>query len=131
MQLKVAENCPSRPIRSRNEYGYLRAFVSVEGKIERQSRLSGRPAERNRKMQQNDDPRKRPLLSAEQLRRIGEAPKRVRRGTPREEFEKLFMKSPCRSLACGGSGLLPPLRTTTTERASMAGSLTENCPKKF
>jgi hypothetical protein len=41
-------------------------------------------------MQQNDDPRKRPLLTAEQLRVMRAASENTKKGTPREEFEKLF-----------------------------------------
>ncbi len=41
-------------------------------------------------MQQIDDPRKRPLLTAEQLRIISRIPEKVKKGTPREEFERLF-----------------------------------------
>jgi hypothetical protein len=43
-------------------------------------------------MQQNDDPKKRPLLTAEQLRNIHRVPERIKKGTPREEFEKLFRR---------------------------------------
>ena len=43
-------------------------------------------------MQQNDDPRKRPLLSAEQLRIMHRVPERTKKGTAREEFEKLFRR---------------------------------------
>jgi hypothetical protein len=43
-------------------------------------------------MQQDDDPKKRPLLTPEQLRMISRVPERTRKGTPREEFEKLFRK---------------------------------------
>jgi hypothetical protein len=41
-------------------------------------------------MQQNADPRKRPLLTPEQLQTITRAIQRTKKGTPREEFEKLF-----------------------------------------
>jgi hypothetical protein len=41
-------------------------------------------------MQPSDDPRKRPLLTPEQLKVIRRAPKRTKKGSPREEFEKLF-----------------------------------------
>jgi hypothetical protein len=45
-------------------------------------------------MLQNDDPRKRPLLTAQQLEVIRRVPKRTKTGTPREEFEKLFQTRP-------------------------------------
>jgi hypothetical protein len=45
---------------------------------------------RNQDMQPSDDPRKRPLLTPEQLKVIRRAPKRTKKGSPREEFEKLF-----------------------------------------
>jgi len=45
-------------------------------------------------MQQNADPRKRPLLTAEQLRIMCQGPKLIKKGTPREEFEKLFTAGP-------------------------------------
>jgi hypothetical protein len=41
-------------------------------------------------MQQIDDPKKRPLLTPEQLRNMRRIPERVKKGNPREEFEKLF-----------------------------------------
>jgi hypothetical protein len=41
-------------------------------------------------MQPSDDPRKRPLLTPEQLKVIRRAPKSIKKGSPREEFEKLF-----------------------------------------
>ena len=41
-------------------------------------------------MLQHEDPRKRPLLSAEQLRTIRRVLQKTNKGTPREEFEKLF-----------------------------------------
>ena len=41
-------------------------------------------------MQQNENPRKRPLLTPEQLRIMHREPERIKKGTPREEFEKLF-----------------------------------------
>jgi hypothetical protein len=44
-------------------------------------------------MQQNDDPRKRPILTAEQIRIMQRRPLRIKKGTPREEFEKLFRHS--------------------------------------
>jgi PAS domain S-box-containing protein len=50
---------------------------------------------RNYTMEQNIDPRKRPLLTAEQLHVINRVPDRVKKGTPREEFEKLFRKPAC------------------------------------
>ena len=43
-------------------------------------------------MQQSDDPRKRPLLTAEQLNVIRQALERAKKGTAREEFEKLFRR---------------------------------------
>jgi hypothetical protein len=46
-------------------------------------------------MQLHDDPKKRPLLTEEQLRVISRAILRPKRGTPREEFEKLFQKRGC------------------------------------
>ena len=42
------------------------------------------------KMQPNEDPRKRPLLTPEQLQNMRRIPERVKKGNPREEFEKLF-----------------------------------------
>jgi hypothetical protein len=45
-----------------------------------------------------DDPRKRPLLTPEQLRVMSRGHERVRKGTPREEFEKLFRKPAAESL---------------------------------
>lgn len=45
-------------------------------------------------MPQNDDPRKRPLLTAQQLHVLRQAPERVKKGNPREEFEKLFRQMP-------------------------------------
>jgi hypothetical protein len=42
-------------------------------------------------MHQNDDPKKRPLLTAEQLSVIRRGHERPKKGTPREEFEKLFL----------------------------------------
>ncbi len=42
-------------------------------------------------MQLNEDPRKRPLLTPEQLQVImRRAPEKPKKGNPREEFEKLF-----------------------------------------
>jgi hypothetical protein len=41
-------------------------------------------------MQQHDDPKKRPLLTTEQLRIMRQGPRKINKGTPREEFEKLF-----------------------------------------
>jgi len=41
-------------------------------------------------MQPSDDPRKRPLLTPEQLKVIRRVPKRTKKASPREEFEKLF-----------------------------------------
>jgi hypothetical protein len=41
-------------------------------------------------MQQINDPRKRPLLTAEQLRLLRGIPERAKKGSPQEEFEKLF-----------------------------------------
>jgi hypothetical protein len=41
-------------------------------------------------MKLNDDPNKRPLLTAEQRRIISRRRETPRKGTPREEFEKLF-----------------------------------------
>jgi hypothetical protein len=48
------------------------------------------------KMQPNDDLKKRPLLTAEQLQTMRQAYRRVKKGTPREEFEKLFRRAPAR-----------------------------------
>jgi hypothetical protein len=39
-----------------------------------------------------DDPRKRPLLTPEQLRVISRAQQKPKKLSPREEFEKLFRK---------------------------------------
>ena len=44
-------------------------------------------------MQADVDPRKRPLLTPEQLRVLQKMPVRTRKLTPREEFEKLFAPS--------------------------------------
>ncbi len=44
-------------------------------------------------MQKNDDPRKRPLLTAEQLRILHRGPAKIKKGTPRQEFEKLFLSA--------------------------------------
>lgn len=43
-------------------------------------------------MQPNDDPRKRPLLTSEQIRVMQRGPMKTKKGTPREEFEKLFRR---------------------------------------
>ena len=40
--------------------------------------------------QQNAHPRKRPLLSVQQLQLIRRGTQRTKKGTAREEFEKLF-----------------------------------------
>jgi hypothetical protein len=45
-------------------------------------------------MQPNDDPRKRPLLTAEQLQTMRKASGRPKKGTPRQEFENLFRLAP-------------------------------------
>lgn len=48
-------------------------------------------AEEATNMQPNEDPRKRPLLSAEQLRKMRREPERPLRAVdPREAFERLF-----------------------------------------
>jgi hypothetical protein len=39
----------------------------------------------------DEDPRKRPLLTAEQLSVLRRYPEQKKKGTPREEFEKLFL----------------------------------------
>jgi hypothetical protein len=44
-------------------------------------------------MQQDEDPKKRPLLTAEQLQIMRRVPDRPKKGNPREEFEKLFRQS--------------------------------------
>lgn len=44
-------------------------------------------------MQQDEDPKKRPLLTAEQLQIMRRVPDRPKKGNPREEFEKLFRPS--------------------------------------
>ena len=41
-------------------------------------------------MQLNDDPRKRPLLTPQQISVMKRVPLKTKKGTPREEFEKLF-----------------------------------------
>jgi len=41
-------------------------------------------------MQQDEDPRKRPLLSPEQLRLMNRGAVKAKKGSPREEFAKLF-----------------------------------------
>lgn len=43
-------------------------------------------------MQQDEDPRKRPLLTAAQLQIMRRVPDRPKKGNPREEFEKLFRR---------------------------------------
>jgi hypothetical protein len=43
-------------------------------------------------MQPDVDPRKRPLLTPEQLRILKGIPVRTKKLTPREEFEKLFLR---------------------------------------
>ena len=43
-------------------------------------------------MQLNNDPRKRPLLTPEQLRVMHKASEKTKKGTPRQEFEKLFLR---------------------------------------
>jgi hypothetical protein len=45
-----------------------------------------------------DDPRKRPLLTPKQLRLMSREVPKPKKGTPREEFEKLFRKPPVPSL---------------------------------
>lgn len=50
-------------------------------------------------MQLSDDPKKRTLMTQEQLRVISRRPLRPKKGTPREEFEKLFQKGAARPLA--------------------------------
>jgi hypothetical protein len=45
-------------------------------------------------MQQNDDPRKRPLLTAEQIQTMRQASRKTKKGTPRLEFENLFRRAP-------------------------------------
>jgi hypothetical protein len=45
-------------------------------------------------MQQNDDPRKRPLLTAEQIQTMRQASRKTKKGTPRQEFENLFRRAP-------------------------------------
>jgi hypothetical protein len=47
-------------------------------------------------MQKIDDPRKRPLLTAEQLQRMRQASRETKKGTPREEFENLFREASAR-----------------------------------
>jgi hypothetical protein len=51
---------------------------------------TGSSGKRVTKMQQDADPRKRPLLTAQQLQIIRRAPEKPKKGSPREEFEKLF-----------------------------------------
>jgi uncharacterized small protein (DUF1192 family) len=41
-------------------------------------------------MHLNEDPRKRPLLTAEQLQIMRQVAERPKKGNAREEFEKLF-----------------------------------------
>ena len=41
-------------------------------------------------MQQNEDPKKRPLLTAEQLQNMRRVLDRPKKQSPREEFERLF-----------------------------------------
>jgi len=51
-------------------------------------------------MQLHDDPKKRPLLTDEQLRVISRGTSLQRKkGTPREEFERLFSKLAAKSSA--------------------------------
>lgn len=58
-----------------------------------------RLAQRNEVMQPNDNSKKRPLLTEEQLRVISRGILRHKKGTPREEFEKLFQKPAAEVLA--------------------------------
>jgi hypothetical protein len=44
-------------------------------------------------MQPDQDSRKRPLLTAEQLRKMSGVPEKPKKGSPREEFENLFRQS--------------------------------------
>lgn len=57
-------------------------------------------------MQQPEDPRKRPLLTAQQLNIMRQFLRRTKRGNPREEFEKLFRQQTRAQAVSGGS--LPP-----------------------
>jgi len=41
-------------------------------------------------MHQHEDPKKRPLLTPAQLQNMRHVPEKPKKGTPREEFEKLF-----------------------------------------
>jgi hypothetical protein len=60
-------------------------------------------------MQQNDDPRKRPLLTPDQLRIMRGVHQKTAKLTPREEFEKLFR----RPVAVTGAQE-PPVQQPTT-----------------
>lgn len=44
-------------------------------------------------MQPDQDSRKRPLLTAEQLRKMSRALDKPKKGNPREEFENLFRQT--------------------------------------
>ena len=48
-------------------------------------------------IQQSGDPRKRPLLTAEQLHIMHRGSERTKKGAPREEFEKLFRREKTKS----------------------------------
>jgi hypothetical protein len=65
--------------------GMTRAQYDVAG-----TKISFEWEKRVIKMQQNADPRKRPLLTAEQLQIIRRVTEKPKKGSPREEFEKLF-----------------------------------------
>jgi hypothetical protein len=45
-------------------------------------------------MQQNDDLKKKPLLTAQQLQTMRQASEKTRKRTPREQFESLFRQAP-------------------------------------
>jgi hypothetical protein len=51
---------------------------------------SAQAAKRVTKMQQEDDPRKRPLLTAQQIQIMRRVPEKPKKENAREEFEKLF-----------------------------------------
>jgi hypothetical protein len=58
--------------------------------LRRGHKKPARAAKKVTKMHQNEDPKKRPLLTAQQLQIMRRVPNRPKKGNPREEFEKLF-----------------------------------------
>jgi len=55
------------------------------------AQMNSTPTGANRQeMHQHEDPKKRPLLTPAQLQNMRHVPEKPKKGTPREEFEKLF-----------------------------------------